>query len=144
MTSVRRMASHAFTEGAGCGESVGRADQPGVPALLPALAGNETPATPSGGMLAFSDHPEQWQRPLGDPSLTPTAAEEMIRRVSPVNHIRRTATLPAYWSSAGPGTALTPRSLVSPSKRLPLGQQRLGFLRSYQPLSAYVPQSARA
>ena len=40
---------------------------------------------------------------------------------------------------AGTCTALAPRSLVPASKRLPLGQQRLSFLRGYQPLSAHVP-----
>jgi hypothetical protein len=42
-----------------------------------------------------------------------------------------------------PGIALAPRSLVATGKRLPFGQQRLSFLRGYQPLSAHVLQPAR-
>jgi len=60
-------------------------------ALL-AVAGNETTRNAaSGGLLAFFDHPEQWQRLLADPGLIPTAAEEIVRWVSPVNLFRRTA-----------------------------------------------------
>jgi cholest-4-en-3-one 26-monooxygenase len=61
-------------------------------ALL-AVAGNETTRNAaSGGMLAFFDHPEQWDRLLAEPALIPTAAEEIVRWVSPVNMFRRTAT----------------------------------------------------
>jgi cholest-4-en-3-one 26-monooxygenase len=60
-------------------------------ALL-AVAGNETTRNAaSGGMLAFFDHPEQWQRLIADPALIPSAAEEIVRWVSPVNLFRRTA-----------------------------------------------------
>ncbi len=41
-------------------------------------------------MLALCEHPDQWQRLLDDPSLIPTAAEEIVRWVSPVNMFRRT------------------------------------------------------
>jgi cholest-4-en-3-one 26-monooxygenase len=61
--------------------------------LLLTVAGNETTRNAaSGGMLAFFEHPDQWQRLVGDPSLIPTAAEEVVRWVSPVNMFRRTAT----------------------------------------------------
>jgi cholest-4-en-3-one 26-monooxygenase len=61
--------------------------------LLLSVAGNETTRNAaSGGMLAFFEHPAQWQRLLADPGLIPTAAEEMVRWVSPVNLFRRTAT----------------------------------------------------
>jgi len=43
-------------------------------------------------MLAFFEHPGQWRRLLADPGLIPTAAEEVVRWVSPVNLFRRTAT----------------------------------------------------
>ena len=46
---------------------------------------------PAGGMLTLFEHPEQWQRLLDDPGLIPTAAEEIVRWVSPVNMFRRTA-----------------------------------------------------
>jgi cholest-4-en-3-one 26-monooxygenase len=61
--------------------------------LLLTVAGNETTRNAaSGGMLAFFEHPGQWQRLLGDPALAATAAEEIVRWVSPVNLFRRTAT----------------------------------------------------
>ncbi len=61
--------------------------------LLLSVAGNETTRNAaSGGMLAFFEHPGQWQRLLADPGLIPSAAEEIVRWVSPVNLFRRTAT----------------------------------------------------
>jgi cholest-4-en-3-one 26-monooxygenase len=42
-------------------------------------------------MHAFFEHPAQWRRLLADPGLIPTAAEEIVRWVSPVNLFRRTA-----------------------------------------------------
>ena len=61
--------------------------------LLLTVAGNETTRNAaSGGMLAFFEHPGQWRRLLADPGLIPTAAEEVVRWVSPVNLFRRTAT----------------------------------------------------
>ena len=61
--------------------------------LLLTVAGNETTRNAAaGGMLALFEHPEQWQRLLEDPGLIPTAAEEIVRWVSPVNMFRRTAT----------------------------------------------------
>jgi cholest-4-en-3-one 26-monooxygenase len=60
--------------------------------LLLTVAGSETTRNAaSGGMLAFFEHPGQWQRLLADPGLIPTAAEEIVRWVSPVNLFRRTA-----------------------------------------------------
>jgi cholest-4-en-3-one 26-monooxygenase len=57
------------------------------------VAGGETTRNAaSGGMLAFFQHPEQWRRLLADTALIPTAAEEIVRWVSPINHQRRTAT----------------------------------------------------
>jgi cholest-4-en-3-one 26-monooxygenase len=60
--------------------------------LLLTVAGNETTRNAAaGGMLALFEHPEQWQRLIEDPGLIPTAAEEIVRWVSPVNMFRRTA-----------------------------------------------------
>ena len=60
--------------------------------LLLTVAGNETTRNAAaGGMLALFEHPDQWQRLLADPALIPTAAEEIVRWVSPVNLFRRTA-----------------------------------------------------
>jgi cholest-4-en-3-one 26-monooxygenase len=61
--------------------------------LLLAVAGNETTRNlVSGGMLALMENPEQMARLVADPSLIPSAVEEMLRWVSPVMHFRRTAT----------------------------------------------------
>ncbi len=61
--------------------------------MLLVVAGNETTRNAAaGGMLAFFEHPEQWQRLLANPGLVPTAAEEIVRWVSPANMLRRTAT----------------------------------------------------
>ncbi len=60
--------------------------------LLLTVAGNETTRNAaSGGMLAFFSHPGQWRRLVADPSLAASAAEEIVRWVSPVNMFRRTA-----------------------------------------------------
>jgi cholest-4-en-3-one 26-monooxygenase len=56
-------------------------------------AGNETTRNAiSGGLLAFSQHPDQWERLKRQPELLPTAVEEILRWVSPIIHFVRTAT----------------------------------------------------
>ena len=60
--------------------------------LLLAVAGNETTRNlMAGGMLAFFEHPDQWQRLKDDPSLITTAVEELLRWISPIMYFRRTA-----------------------------------------------------
>lgn len=60
--------------------------------LLLAVAGNETTRNlMSGGMAAFFNHPDQWERLRQDRSLLPSAVEEMLRYVTPVMHFRRQA-----------------------------------------------------
>jgi cholest-4-en-3-one 26-monooxygenase len=67
--------------------------------LLLTVAGNETTRNlMSGGMHAFFTYPDQWQRLLADRSLLPTAADEMLRFVSPVMNFRRTAMTDAVLS----------------------------------------------
>jgi cytochrome P450 len=57
------------------------------------IAGNETTRhTISHGMLALMEHPDQLQLLKDDPSLIPTATEEILRWATPVFHFRRTAT----------------------------------------------------
>jgi cholest-4-en-3-one 26-monooxygenase len=59
--------------------------------MLLAVAGNETTRNAiSGGMYALTQYPDQWERLRADPSLLPTAADEIVRWVSPVNLFRRT------------------------------------------------------
>jgi cytochrome P450 family 142 subfamily A polypeptide 1 len=64
---------------------------------------NETGLVISGGaettrtviarsLIAFADHPDQWEAMHADPSLIPGAVEEMIRWVTPLNNMFRLAT----------------------------------------------------
>ncbi len=56
------------------------------------IAGNETTRNAtSGGVLALVEHRDQAVRLYQHPELMPTAVEEVLRWVSPVNHFRRTA-----------------------------------------------------
>lgn len=58
-----------------------------------ASAGHDTTSsTAAGGILALIENPAEWDRLKSDPSLIPSAVEEMIRWVSPVKHFFRTAT----------------------------------------------------
>ena len=60
--------------------------------ILLMVTGNETTRNAlSGGMQAFIENPDQWERLKADPAgLKATAAEEIIRWVSPVMDFRRT------------------------------------------------------
>jgi len=61
--------------------------------LLLSVAGNETTRNLiSGGLIALLENPEQRDRLVADPSLVPSAVEEMLRWVTPVMYFRRTAT----------------------------------------------------
>ena len=56
-------------------------------------AGNETTRNAiSGGLLALSEHPDQWAKLQANPDLLPDAVEEILRWVSPISHFTRTAT----------------------------------------------------
>ena len=60
--------------------------------ILLVAAGNETTRNSiSGGFLALADHPAEKRRLIADPSLVGSAASEIVRWVSPVMHMRRTA-----------------------------------------------------
>lgn len=68
-------------------------DQFAMFVIMLSIAGNETTRTATaGGMQAFFERPELWQRLREDRSLLPTAVEEIVRWVSPINQFRRTAT----------------------------------------------------
>lgn len=59
--------------------------------FLVLVGGNETTRNSiSGGMVAFAQHPEQWQLLKQHPELIPNAVNEIVRWVSPVMHMRRT------------------------------------------------------
>jgi cytochrome P450 len=56
-------------------------------------AGNETTRNAiSGGLLAFCDHPQEWEKLREHPDLMGDAAEEILRWVSPISHFTRVAT----------------------------------------------------
>jgi len=56
------------------------------------LGGQETTRNAiSGGIDAMIRHPEQRAKLVADPSLMPTAIEEVLRWTSPITHIMRTA-----------------------------------------------------
>jgi linalool 8-monooxygenase len=63
--------------------------------ILLVAAGNETTRNSlSGGFLALSEHRAEKRRLIEDPSLLASAAAEIVRWVSPVMHMRRTAIEP--------------------------------------------------
>jgi linalool 8-monooxygenase len=61
--------------------------------ILLVVAGNETTRNSiSGGLIALDENPEQRERAMADPAILPHMAQEIVRWVSPVLHMRRTAT----------------------------------------------------
>jgi cytochrome P450 len=63
--------------------------------VIIATAGHDTTSSAmAGGMQALIENPEQLQRLRDDPSLIATAADEIVRWVTPVRHFMRTATQP--------------------------------------------------
>ena len=74
------------------GEPLSARDLDNTFALL-IVAGNETTRQAIAlGTLALAEHPDQYALVREDPSLVPSAVEEMLRFSSPVWHFRRTAT----------------------------------------------------
>ena len=56
------------------------------------MAGNETTRIAiAQGVLAFCEHPEQWDRVRADPGLLVPATEEVLRWSCPTHFMRRTA-----------------------------------------------------
>jgi cytochrome P450 len=57
------------------------------------IAGNETTRIAlAQGILAFCEHPDQWDRLRADPGLAAAATEEVLRWTCPTHFMRRTAT----------------------------------------------------
>jgi cytochrome P450 len=58
------------------------------------IAGNETTRIAiAQGVLAFCEHPQQWERLRAHPELLDTATEEVLRWTCPTHFMRRTATV---------------------------------------------------
>ena len=61
-------------------------------------AGNETTRNLlTGSVLAFGEHPDQWDRLRSDRALLPSGIEELLRYVTPIRAMRRTATEDVEW-----------------------------------------------
>ena len=61
--------------------------------VITATAGHDTTSSAmAGGILALVQNPGEWERLKRDRSLVATAADEIIRWVTPVKHFMRTAT----------------------------------------------------
>jgi cytochrome P450 len=74
-----------------------------------AIAGNETTKNATaGGLVAFSRNPDQWQLLQQNPDLLDSAVEEIVRYVSPVQHLMRTVIRPQVLA----GTSLREGDLV--------------------------------
>ena len=64
--------------------------------VIIATAGHDTTSfSMSGGLQALIEHPDEFERLRKDPSLVATAADEMVRWVSPVRHFLRNVVEPA-------------------------------------------------
>jgi len=73
------------------GEPIGILEAIGYYVII-ATAGHDTTSSAiGGGLAALLAHPDQLQVLMGDPSIVPTAVEEMFRWVSPVKQFMRTA-----------------------------------------------------
>jgi cytochrome P450 len=65
------------------------------------IAGNETTRIAiAQGILAFCEHPAQWERLRADPGLLDSATDEVIRWSCPTHFMRRTATVDTDFASA--------------------------------------------
>ena len=63
--------------------------------VIVATAGHDTTASAmAGGLHALIEHPDQLARLKADPSLIPTAVDEIIRWVTPVKHFMRNCVTP--------------------------------------------------
>lgn len=82
------MLAHAEVDGDGLTD-----DEIVMDSLLILIGGDETTRhVISGGMYQLMQHPEQRQKLIDDPSKIPTAVEEMLRWVSPIQNMARTMT----------------------------------------------------
>ena len=98
-------------------------DEFGFFVLMLAVAGNETTRNAiAHGMLAFLDHPDQWE--LFKASRPDTAADEIVRWATPITVFQRTTTQDTDPRRAGDQGGAARRAV------LPFGQLRRGGLRA--------------
>ena len=97
-------------------------DEFGFFVLMLAVAGNETTRNAiAHGMLAFLDHPDQWE--LFKAGRPETAADEIVRWATPITVFQRTAVTRHDPGRAGDQGGPAGRAV------LPFGQLRRGGLR---------------
>ena len=97
--------------------------------VIVATAGHDTTASAmAGGFHALIENPDQLARLQADPSLIPTAVDEIIRWVTPVKHFMRNVVEPVR-GARPPLRARRRRAAV-----VPLGQPGRGGLRRPLPL----------
>ena len=81
-----------LVQAADAGERLSEDEVVGTCVLL-LMAGHEATVNVVGnGVVALLRHPDEWRRVVGDASLVPAAAEEMIRYDAPLQLFERTAT----------------------------------------------------
>jgi cholest-4-en-3-one 26-monooxygenase len=106
-------------------------------------AGNQTTRDAiAGGMQAFCEYPEQWERLRADPELLPDAVEEILRWVTPISYFSRTATedcelhgqqihagdkVALYWASANRDEEVFEDPFEFRVDRAPVQQLVFGF-----------------
>ncbi len=92
LANPRNDVASALAQGRVNGEPIPQFETLSYFALL-IIAGNETTRNAiTGGLYALINHPEQWQLLKRDPSLIPSAVEEILRWTSPVIQFTRIAT----------------------------------------------------
>jgi cytochrome P450 len=74
------------------GEPMPREEQVGVFSQLFAAGIDSTKSTIGNGVVTLLEHPDQLELLRRDPSLVPSAVEEILRWTPPFTHMRRTAT----------------------------------------------------
>jgi cytochrome P450 len=82
------------------GEALSETDLDNLFSIM-VIAGNETTRIAMAhAVLAFCEHPDQWDRLRGDPGLLDTATDEVMRWSCPTHFMRRTATTDAELGGA--------------------------------------------